>query len=558
MLVERRSLLLAASGLAAATASPAWSQSFAAGVFTHGVASGDPLSDSVILWTRFVSGGNGQIGWEIAEDEAFASVAQRGQIVARPQNDYCAKVDVRGLNPGRRYFYRFLSASGPSETGRTLTAPRGGVDSLTIALFSCSNFPFGYFHSYGLAAERADVDLAVHVGDYIYEVARGVYPSAAEAVPGRIIDPTNEIVSYADYCQRYATYHTDAGLLALRRNKPISVVWDDHEIANNTWREGAQAHDPATECPFATRLANAAKAYFDWMPIRRPDPRAVRIYRSLDWGDLARIVLLDTRYIGRDQEIDLRTTFMPMMAQGGVDARQAAAQFRAEFLDVESRTLLGRPQEQWFAETLAQSKAQGQTWQVIAQQVVMGEQKAPAEIVNLLPDNISAGSRQWFTAGAQLAALGLPWNMDAWGGYAAARRRFLEACASNSNNAIVLGGDSHNCWVNNLRAPSGDRLAAIEFAGGSVSSPGFEGSLSKAEPGQRESMIRGANPDMAFCDLTNRGFAVLKFTRETCTAEWNAIPIAQNRLPQRVTPIVSRMVSTASAAAGPGAWAVEA
>lgn len=544
----RRSL--AAAALFAAP-SNAFAQSLAHGAFTHGVASGDPLPDRVILWTRFVSPGDGRVAWEVAEDEAFARIVSRGEASARFANDYCVKVDAGGLLPGRRYFYRFRSASGASETGRTLTAPREGAERLTVAVFSCANYGWGYFHAYGHAAAREDIDLVIHTGDYIYELPRNVYPNASETAPGRIIDPIHETVTLHDYYQRYAVYHTDARLLALRRLKPMSAVWDDHELANNTWRDGAQNHQPATEGDFYVRMAAAAKAYFDWMPIRRPDPQSLRIYRSLDWGDLARIVLLDTRLIGRDRELDLRPIIRDI-AQGGEDARAAAAAFRAQALDDPNRSMLGPAQEAWFAAELAGSKRRGQPWQIVAQQLVVADQRAE-NITRFLPPEMGAGGRAWFENGERLTALGLPWNPDAWAGYPPARTRFLQACADQANNAVILGGDTHNCWLNNLSAPGANRLAAIEFAGGSVGSPGMERSLRNAANGEREAAMQAANPQLAFCDVSNRGYGVLSFTRAACEAEWLAF--ADITSPHAPLPTITRIASTPSAAAGPGGWA---
>jgi len=372
-------------------------------------------------------------------------------------------------------------------------------------------------------------------------------------VPGRNIEPYNEITSLSDYYARYQSYHTDADLLELRRVKPISAVWDDHELINDASREGSRDHQYPSEGVYTERMAFASKAYFDWMPIRRPEQNTPRLYRSFDWGDLARLVMLDTRLIGRDAQIDYRTTLLPRIAQGGVDARQAAAAFRAGVLDDPNRTMLGAAQERWLAETLAESKRRGQPWQIIAQQVVVGEPAAPAGLTRLLPDDVSAGSRWWFTTGEQMSGLGLPWNLDSWGGYPAARARFLEACAANANNAVVLGGDSHNCWVSNLRG-NGSRIAALEFAGGSVTSPGFERTLTRAAPGERETMIRAANPQLAFCDITNRGYAALRFTRGACESEW--IAFADVRVAQPGTPNVSRIAAESSARGGPGAWSV--
>lgn len=548
MQIARRALLFA--GATAALSRPAWARSLAAGSFTHGVASGDPLTDGVILWTRFV-GGDGRIAWEISEDETFARVARRGHVRANATNDFCAKVDVRGLQPGRSYFYRFLSGSGPSIVGETRTAPERGGSSLKAAVFSCSNFGWGYFHAYGHAAARDDIEIVIHTGDYIYEYGRNTYPDEDDAVPGRLIEPATEIVRLIDYDQRYATYHTDPNLQELRRRKPFVTIWDDHEIANDTSRDGAQNHQPATEGPWLDRVAAASKAYFDWMPIRRPNRRSAQVYRTLDWGDLARIVLLDTRYIGRDRQLDYRA-LDASLNQAGADRQALAADFRRTTLDDPSRTLLGAPQEQWFADALAQSKARGQTWQIVAQQLVVAEQLYPTGASALLPHNANGGTRNWIESGERRGQLSLPWNLDAWGGYPAARTRFLEACAAHANNAVVLGGDSHNCWLNNLIAPGASHLAAVEFAGGSVTSPGFERSLSNAQPGAREAIWQNANESLAWCDLTNRGYGALTFTREACEAEWLAF--ADVRSPEAQAPVSTRRTSAASAQAGPGGW----
>ncbi|NWG52774.1 MAG: alkaline phosphatase D family protein [Hydrogenophilaceae bacterium] len=551
MTLSRRSLLIAAS-LAAAPV-PAVAQGSPQGRFTHGVASGDPLETAVILWTRFApaDGGDAELRFEVSEREDFSRIARRGRAVARAANDYCAKVDVRGLRPGRSYYYRFLSGAGPSPTGMTKTAPRGAAARLSFAFFSCSNKPFGYFHAYGHAAARADIDIALHLGDYIYEYARGVYPAADVALADRVIEPAGEIVTYADYCARYASYHDDIDLQELRRLKPMSVIWDDHELANNAYRTGAQNHQEGAEGAWTDRVAAAAKAFFDWMPIRRPDPGSARIYRSLDWGDLARIILLDTRLIGRPQEFSYDA--LAAAAAEGPEAALAAAQaFRAQLTNP-ALSRLGAAQEAWFEAEVAGSKARGHAWQVIAQQVVMGEQIAPAGLSRLLGEDASPGTRRYVTGGEQIGALGLPWNLDSWGGYPAARARLLEACVAHGTNAIVLSGDSHNCWVNNLAAAGGGRNAAIEFAGGSVSSFGFESALTNAQPGEREAIMRGGNPGMAWCDVTRRGYGAVTLTREACAAEWVAFENVRDAAASSVT--VTTLTSAASAN-GPSDWAV--
>lgn len=539
MINAARRAVLAGAALATLPRA-AWAQTLSPGVFTHGVASGDPLSDGIILWTRFEHTQSGTLAWEIAEDESFTHIAARGEADASAANDFCAKVDARGLAAGRRYFYRFLSASGPSPTGETRTAPQSGDAPLRVALFSCANFGFGHFHAYAHAARDPEIDLVLHAGDYIYEMARGRYPSDAEAVPGRLFEPARTAIALSEYYQRYASYHTDPGLLELRRLKPLVATWDDHEIADNVWREGSPSHP--RNVPFADRVAAALKAYFDWMPVRVSEGR--RIYRSLDWGDLAAIALLDTRLAGRDRALSYNAASIRALMQ-----ESGAAAFRTELNDP-ARAMLGAAQEEWLAQTLARSKARGQPWQIILQQVVMGEQIAAPALARLAAPDATAATRRYLQAGAIVSAAGLPWNLDSWGGYPAARTRVLEACAAHANNAVVLGGDSHNCWLNNLGAPG--RLSAVEFAAGSVTSPGMERLLPGGAPGEREALMREANPALAWCDASRRGYGALTFTREACVAEWRAF--ADVRAPESSAPTATRRVSAASVSAGPGAW----
>lgn len=547
--LSRRSLLTAASLTALPNAS--WAQGLSRGVFSHGVASGDPLQDRVIIWTRFVPSGDGRIAWEVAEDEEFARVTRRGWAQARINNDFCVKVDVVGLEPGRRYFYRFLSGTEASPTGLTRTAPAGAVDSFTVGLTSCSNFGFGYFHAFGHLAARDDVDVVLHVGDYIYEIRRGAYPAPDETVSGRIIDPTQDTVTLSDYYQRYATYHTDPDLLELRRLKPIYAVWDDHEIANDAWREGAGAHNPQTQGPYLDRVAAADKAFHDWLPIRRAGP-GYRQYRSFDWGDLARVLMLDARFIGRDRQIDFRA-FYNRLNEAGANAQALLEQFRREELDNPARSLLGAAQEQWINAQLDESKQRGHTWQVFGQQVILGEQRFGRGLERLLPASASRGSQEWIARNQRLAELGLSWNQDGWAGYGAARARFLENCAARTNNALVLAGDSHNCFVSNVPAATPGRLAAIEFAGGSITSPGFEHTMSAAQPGEREAMFREANPTLAYCDIGRRGYGALRLTREGCASEWVAVGDITSPTPSGAH--VTR-IDAAASASGPGPWTV--
>lgn len=548
MQLSRRSLLLGAS--LTALPAPAWARDLSAGAFTHGVASGDPTQQAVVIWTRFVpQAGDGRIAWEVSEQEDFRRVVRRGSGLARAANDFCVKADVRGLRAGGRYYYRFLSGSGPSVTGLTRTAPQR-AEALNVAFFSCANLPWGYFHAYGDAAAREDIDLCLHLGDYIYELQRGIYPFPSQALEGRVIEPAGETVTLADYYARYGSYHLDPDLAELRRVKPLSVTWDDHEITNDPWMGGAQNHQEPAEGTWPDRVAAATKAYVDWMPIRSPVRGANRVYRSLDWGDLARIVLLDTRIPGRSRQLNYLTDLVPALSAAGADAQAVADRFKRERLEDRTRSMLGAAQEQWLAETLAESKRRGQTWQVIAQQLVLSPQIAPAGLSRLLPAN--AASQNWFAQAEQLRALGLPWNLDAWDGYPAARERFKASLIANAANALVIGGDSHNAWVYNV--PAAGRLAAVEFGGGSVTSPGFESGLTNAQPGERERVLMGADENLAFGDFTNRGYGAFRLTRAACEAEWRAV--SDIRVRARGPVQTTRFVSAASAGSGPGRWAV--
>ena len=517
-LITRRSALIA-SGLLAAAPIPAWARDLPQGAFTHSVASGDPLADAVVIWTRFVpvNGAYGEIAWEVAEDEAFATVAARGRVLARATNDYCAKVDVQGLRPGRRYFYRFLSGSGPSPVGLTLTAPQGRARSLKLALFSCSNFGFGYFHAYAHAAEDPTIDVVVHVGDYIYEYGHDRYPSAAQAV--RLPAPDVEITGLQHYYQRYQSYRADPGLQELHRLKPWITVWDDHELANDTWTDGAQEHDPSTEGDWASRFAHAWKAYLDWMPIRVAMTPAGAIYRSFQWGDLAGLAMLDTRWFGRELQFDYADALAPAMERGPAAQMAAVAALQQQIANPD-RTLLGAEQEAWLGRQFTRFADANAPWTILGQQIIFAPLIAAPQIPALLPDDAPGFVRQFATAGAMLGQAGLEWNLDAWSGYPAARQRVIEQALASRSNTIVLAGDSHNCWVSNIDGGLADgRPAVVEVAGMSVTSPGLEAYLTRAEPGQREAVMQGANPGLAFTDMTHKGYATVSLTRQTATTE---------------------------------------
>ncbi|MEO0057037.1 MAG: hypothetical protein RIT17_474, partial [Pseudomonadota bacterium] len=342
--LTRRNLFTLAGASAAAAAAPAVATSFGTG-FTHGVASGEPATDKVMLWTRFVSDKPAYLAWEMAESEDFARLVAEGSTgnPAGPDSDFCTKTWADGLMPGHWYFYRFIAPDGTkSPIGRTRTLPEGGAQGFRMAVFSCSNYGFGWFNAYGHAVGANDCDLAVHLGDYIYEYGAGTYPNAGQGAAERVLAPTTEIVALTDYRLRYATYRADPDCQRLHQVLPMIAVWDDHESANDSYRDGAQNHQPETEGDWAARKAAAKRAYREWMPVS-DEP-----YAAYQVGDLATLFRLDTRLEGRDQQFSLEKVLAgqkdPQTAMAALDSFKAGA-----WADP-ARELLGAAQDRWLAE----------------------------------------------------------------------------------------------------------------------------------------------------------------------------------------------------------------
>ncbi|MBF5002947.1 alkaline phosphatase D family protein [Diaphorobacter caeni] len=507
-------------------ATPATTGSQPLAQFKHGVASGDPLADRVILWTRLsplsVFGGEIEVDWEVASDADFKVLVALGKTRTRPDQDYTVKVDVTGLSAATTYFYRFRSASQTSPAGRTKTLPTGTIDSVRLAVFSCANFPQGFFNVYDDASQRDDVDAAIHLGDYIYEFEKGFYEAATAAEMGRQVDPPHEIVSLKDYRLRHAQYKTDAQLQKLHARMPMIAVWDDHEFSDDTWMNGAANHDDATEGSFAARKAAAMQAYHEWMPTRVSTNPGI-IYRSFAFGDLLALHMLDTRAVGRDRQI----AYAPLLALP--EAQFLPALQNA--INDGKRELLGATQFAWLQKSLADSKA---LWQVLGQQVVMGRMHLPKPIVlGWLgkPGGVSASDYQRIAALAQtkpsqlsaadkalLAQPRIPYNLDAWDGYAAAREKVLQASLELKKNLVVLSGDTHNAWANVLKTDGGT-AAGVEFATASVSSPGFDANTGIV-PAELKSALESLLPDLRYCDTARRGYLLVTATRQACTSEW--------------------------------------
>ena len=496
--------------------------------YDYGVASGDPLSDRVILWTHAKYQNKADsvpLTWQVATEIEFTNIVASGVAQSSAETAYTCKVDATGLSANQSYFYRFVSDRHVSPIGRTKTLPIGSVAQVKLAVLSCSNYPTGYFNVYSEVA-KSDVDVAIHLGDYIYEYAATGYASENAAKLGRTSVPSTELLSLDDYRLRHAQYKSDADLKQFHASKPMIAVWDDHEIANDTYKDGAENHTAATEGSFAARKAAAIQAYHEWMPIRTGSDKN-KIYRSFNFGSLMSLHMLDTRLIGRDQQVEFADLLTP--------SKQAAAMAT---LTSTSRQLLGAEQLQWLTSQMATSTS---TWQFLGQQVLMGRMEFPLTILQAL--NPSDTSPQAQAAGQQAisdyltaktkSAMGLPlsvtetallnqpklgYNLDAWDGYPVAREILLSTVAQLRKKLVVLAGDTHNAWHSNLTLLNGQKVGE-EFATSSVSSPGLETYLT-IPPANIKAIFEGVVNDLKWMDASRRGYLKMTITPAQVQGEW--------------------------------------
>lgn len=464
---------------------PAWPAPVgSAAPFLHGVASGDPLADAVILWTRVTppsdAGDSIAVEWRVARDRELSDVIAHGSALALGADDYTLHVDVSGLSPGTTYYYQFHALGQPSQRGRTKTLPVGDVARARLAITSCANYPAGFFNAYAQLA-GSDLDLVLHLGDYLYEYGNGTLGDGSPI--GRVPDPPSEIVSLDDYRRRHAQYKTDADLQELHRQHAWVVIWDDHEIADNAYRDGAFNHQPSLEGDYATRRANALRAYFEWMPLRRA-PEPDQIYRSFSCGSLLDLLLLDTRIIGRDQQVNACDV---------------------ERLGSSERQLLGSAQEAWLAAELTASQARGSRWRFIGQQVIF------APLARSMRGCVSSS--------------------DEWDGYAASRERLLDVLEQGGiDNVVMLTGDAHSAWgIDVARDPfdpagydpaSGRGSRLVELVTPAVSSP--------ASGAPAEAILR-SHPHVKFANQTRQGYVVVDVTPERTRAEWYFVGTVRER-----------------------------
>ncbi|MEZ5939597.1 MAG: alkaline phosphatase D family protein [Hyphomonadaceae bacterium] len=482
--------------------------------FKHGVASGDPTQDAVILWTRATPTTDGPVpvNWAISPKGNSRDIIQSGYMVTGPERDYTVKVDVTGLEPGKEYSYWFWTGQTVSGAGVTRTLPATGLDDFRMAVVSCSNWPFGFFNVYREIAERNNVHAVIHLGDYIYEYGVNGYGGEIGKRLGRNHEPSHECLTLADYRTRYAQYRSDPDLQVAHAIAPWFCTWDDHESANNSYRSGAGNHQPETEGDWTARKAQAVQAYLEWIPVRDPVPGRPRdaVFHKVDIGDLATLFLLESRLIGRSDEI----TYGEIGLAAPEDRARVAAEVKAKIEDP-SRTMLGMEQEQWLAEALAESTRSGRRWQVLGNQVTMAKVTNPDLEKGLSADQwaqVPPGSRRWYESGKY----GLEWNPDAWAGFPAARERLYASARSAGARIVTLTGDTHTAWGNDLHDKDG-YLVGVEFGCTSVSSNGAGDSLPLEELNW---LMTEANDEVVYYNAFGRGFTLLTLSADRVEGEF--------------------------------------
>ncbi|SNT16148.1 alkaline phosphatase D [Ekhidna lutea] len=441
--------------------------------FYHGVASGDPLYSQVIIWTRVTpedSLPEVDVVWEIAADDSFQEIIKTGTVTTDPGRDYTVKIDVDGLSEGQKYFYRFHALGKSSMIGRTKTASIK-PQNLMFGVVSCSNYEWGYFNSYGALAQE-NLDAVIHLGDYIYEYAPGGY---GDTTLGRSPIPNKEIITLQDYRSRYSQYRLDKDLIAAHANHPFINIWDDHEIANNSYKDGAQNHQP-DEGSYEERKNIARQVFYEWIPIRESDQH----YRKLQFGDMADLIMLDER---------LERTFI-------------ADSLGDPTLMDSSRTMLGKEQLLWFTTQLKVSQAK---WKVVGNQVIYSY--------------LNWGHED-FTI-----------NLDSWDGYPIEQQQIADVIKSKPvENVVFITGDTHTAWAfestnkpfDEYNQETGEGAFAVEFGTTSINSANSNESYSDSVVLVHENRITDSpvNPHLKWTNMRDHGYMILTLTEDRAMATW--------------------------------------
>ncbi|MBM5021356.1 alkaline phosphatase D family protein [Vibrio parahaemolyticus] len=508
--------------------------------FEHGVASGDPTQTQVIIWTRVTTAASYvDVSWQVASDMEFSNVVQSGVFTTDTGRDFTVKVDVQNLNANSQYYYRFMVGEMMSEVGQTQTLPEDGVEKASMAVVSCANYPAGYFHVYREILnqhEQSPFDVVLHLGDYIYEYGAGGYASEDAAALGREPSKGTECITLDDYRKRYAQYRQDADLQALHAKLPMIAVWDDHELANDTWKNGAENHQD-DEGSFIDRRAAAAAAWTEWLPVRENTFSNMLIYRQFSFGNLVNLMMLDTRLVGRDKPLDYFSLSVPTMeAIGGLVAQSRSA----------DRELLGTEQLAWLMNEFNTHDAK---WNVLGQQVLMSRMELPSSVMTAMFQLFTSTEEKkteallavntaitGYLADPSADPISLPYNLDAWDGYYVEREKVYQLAKASSGNFVCLAGDTHNAWASELKDVSNNPIG-VEFATSSVNSPGLEEylALDPVAIAQMEYTLPHLVSELQWADIKQRGFMRVTFTADAAQSTWYLVSTIKDKKYQVTT-----------------------
>lgn len=530
-LPSRRAVLSGAALVPLAACAPKAPQGFASdvvasGSFRHGVASGDPYADSVVLWTRLSpdTEGDAPVTWEVLSDDGVDVIAS-GEVVTTAARDYTVKVVADGLAADSWYAYRFRFGDTVSPIGRTRTLPRGDVDRLRFAIVSCANWQHGYFNTYDAVAKASGsdrIDALIHLGDYYYEYAAGEYAR----VPERLHEPAHEIVELGDYRIRHAQYRSDASLQDVTALMPMIAVWDDHETSNDSWQGGAQNHQPDAEGTWDTRRQAALRAYYEWMPVREPKPGQLReaIYRNFDWGNLASLTCVETRLTARGEPLIIEDYIADITSEGGAET------FKRDILRDPTREMFGPEQQKFIVDTLAQSKASGKPWRLLANQVIMGRLMTPDFTPYIDEDAVQIIEKDWSQVRdfLTLSKYNMPVYPDSWDGYPIAREKFYTALNdAGVNDMLVLTGDAHEFWVNELTSESGTKVG-MELVTSSVSSQTLTAYMGDTTA-EHNLLLTQSNEDARYYNALDCGYIDLTLTPKKASVRMIAVDTVLER-----------------------------